>query len=244
MVWNTLEYHEPFPFQSSYPAPRLYEILDCDYALSGAYVCRSYLPERHTYALDIFVEPRYYEYVKKTLNRKSIYSDYYSNTHQFFILTQDRLYLNVIHPKESWLTSAINSAQLHLHPIISEPTLRFHWLILSKFSHGRRQDFLDIARLLARADKIQLSDTKELFLRWFPNEIHSLKTLYTIGKQELKKSKSLEHTNHPNKYSDWHHLNAYYLLQYGESDWEKDFLSKDWIDNFPSAWPKNKILQK
>ena len=239
MSWNPLEYFQLYPYEKSYPLPRLYEILNYDYAVFGACALRKYLPERKTYSLDVLIHADCAEHIHKELLPHTLEDDYFSGTHRFYILKSNKQYLTTISLDAPWVESALNTSKNYLDS--NEPSLPFEWLILTKMTYGKRQDFMDCARLIARASKHQFFDTKELLEKWMPSAIPELRKLYSVGNQELEKAPGdkPKYRNEATKYTSWHHMSASHL-QYLEPDWETALSGEDKLDT-PFDWPERPI---
>lgn len=240
MHWNPLEYFGVYPLRDSYHSPKLYEILTYEYALFGAYTMRPFLPQRATFAIDVLVEQRSAALIYQQLKPEALIDDYYADTHQFYVLKDSKIFLNVISLNEDWVTKALKAASLNLDPNTSEPTVPFEWLILSKMSYGRRQDFMDCARLIARANEKQIAKTKELLEHWLPNSLPELRKLYKVGKVELEKSSNnSKYRNLKTSYTPWHHLSAS-LLRHLDDDWTNPFSRAEELYT-PKDWPEQMV---
>lgn len=240
MSWSVLEYYELFPFQNSYLPPRLYEILDYDYALCGAYAMKRYVPERATYALDVMISSLSEREVHRVLVQQSVHHDYFSGTRQYYILQSERLYLTTISIDEPWLDIALEGARSSLDPFSAEPTLPFEWLVFTKMYYGKRQDFMDCARLMARASEAQISLVIALLNQWLPESLDALRALYRVGKQELRFASSPSYVNQRTEYTPWQHLCAFYY-PYIESSWVEDLAGSELILT-TQDWPEEQVV--
>lgn len=241
-MWNPLEYFRD-DFQTSYPPPRLYELFHYDYALMGAYPMRTYLPERATYSIDILIDPISKDEIVKALREVSHPEETYSDTHTFFTLRESRLHLTLLSLEPPWLLEALDAARKHLDTASTEPTLPFPWIILSKLDYGKRQDFMDCARLIARASQQQLDATKALLEKWNPSYIPELRQLYRVGTAEQQNApqRAPAYRNEKTEYTSWHHMSAAHF-DYLDIDW-RDLIDQPGLDliTTPQEWPEEKV---
>jgi len=208
MAWNGLFVTEPVKFKKRYRSPRLDRKLDCDYAICGAHADAHYFPERTTKVLDILICTKDRSLAQSTLKKKSTHYDYFWTSHDFFILRWSRQYLSLINSEEEWVENGIKEAQDN-KGAYGEPTLTFPFLILSKLWVGSRQGYMDVARLISRADQLQLQQTKEVVEQYLPSALQELRVLYKVGKAEIKNAPHpLRYLNKPNSFSLWHIQNA------------------------------------
>lgn len=236
MAWSLLEYYQLFPYQNRYPSPKLYELLECPYALFGAYVMRRYLPERKTFTLDVLIHACDANHVKERLSRHAHECDFYADTHQYYILESSKLFITVICSDYPWVQKALHKATSCLDLGTTEPSLPYEWLVFSKFFHGSRQDFLDCARLITRARPYQLFDLVMLVEEWIPKSIEELRALYKTGKREQQLQNTIAiYRNQNTEYTPWHHLSASMM---NASNYSKD---QPCDLTTPKGWPESMI---
>ena len=226
MEWNPLELAQEQFLRTQYPIPHLYDFFLCDYALCGALPMRQYVPERATYSLDVYIAFEDADRNHKQLIPFARETDYFSDTHRYYILKRNSIFLSVIACKDHWINQALKDAQTHLDPISQEPKLTFEWLVLSKMSHGRRQDFMDCARLISRASQVEIDATKDLLEEWMPKALPELRKLYEVGKLERLLSKAYK--NETSRLNDWQCIAHHFMNNVDKRD----------IDTFsiPSSW--------
>lgn len=245
MAWNPLEYFRDHHLPLSYAPLYLDNILFHDYALCGAYAMKSFLPQRATYALDLLITPASKKRTIQALDKLSSRKETFSNTHTFYRLREETLYLNLLSIDAPWVTTALTDSRKNIDPTSLEPVLTFPWLILSKLNYGKRQDYMDCARLISRATPKQLEETKRLLNKWLPTALPDLRKLYRIGKQELKHAPKNKpaYLNQETSYTPWHHMSAA-QMDYLNVNWkelvdqpEQDLLTTplDWPESHPLA---------
>ncbi len=235
MAWNPLEYDEDYILRKSFSRPRFYDVICCDYALCGAYVMREYVPERATYSFDLYVSYSDLATAHTRLQPYVTKQAMFSNTHGYYVLKRDRIHFNLIALAQPWGLEALEASQRNLDLQTAEPKLSFPWLILSKMSYGKRQDYMDCARLMARANGKNIIDTKELMTRWFPEGIPALRELYRVGRRELEAQPDKKpFTNHTNEPLDWHQIALSYE-SYEDRTWKETFADLSYI-SFPEDW--------
>jgi len=200
MAWNPLEHLRPVPQKPINKLPRVLNKTPFPYAFTGGYAVQHYIAERDCYRLDFLTETQHREIVQQFFKKHSRHTDKYADTHDFYILKRSKIYIGVINSPADWVTSAINQAQ------DNNKVLPLQWLILAKMWTGDRQDFLDSARLIARAKENDFDQIKAIFEEYLPEALPELRELYKIGIAELKQNP--DYQNKPNSYSAWHKMNA------------------------------------
>ncbi len=204
MVWNPLEHSKPVPLKLLTRLPKLRNKISAPYAIIGAVAMKPYFPERQTYSLDLLIETQHFQEVAAALSKHASHQDLFDDSHRFYTLKWSRAYLCLINSSEAWVKPALEAAQKHLYQ--RSPSLPLPWLLLSKMWCGTRQDFLDSARLVARASQEQIDETKALFETYLPEAIPELRSLYKIGKAELNDQPAYK--NKPNAFSAWYKLHS------------------------------------
>lgn len=198
---------------------------------------RKYVPERETYSIDILTHSSTQAACHSVLLDHAVGHDTYAGTHHFYILEKGCLPVSVISIDEPWVIPALCAAQSNFDEHSLEPVLPFPYLVLSKLSYGKRQDFMDVARLLARASQQEAHDTTKLVQTWLPNEVSTIQLLHEVGTQEYHQvvNKKLSYVNEPNRYSPWYHLVAP-LWRHRDTDW------RIWLDSdafqIGEDWPE------
>jgi len=206
MAWNPLEFSKPYPIKPYRRPLKLAKKLAVPFVICGGAAVNHFFPERLAYCIDVFVSKGDFDLAKKSLKRHLAVDDYFSDDHYYGILKRGKQYLSLIGLEEDWLSIAIEDSLSNKHSVLNEPTLTFEWLILSKMWFGKRQDFMDCARLIARADSKQLESSVSLLDIWMPEAKDELRILYKIGKKEIHQHKGFHNT--PTLFSYWHHQNA------------------------------------
>ena len=236
MAWNPLEYYEGYTLRKSFIRPCLYDLLPCDYAFCGAYAMKEYISERSTYGFDVYVDYSDLQQAHASLLPYVLRHASFADTHYYYVLQRGHVHLNLIALSEEWAIDALTSAQKTLDLQTAEPKLPFHWLVLSKMSHGKRQDYMDCARLISRASKEQILATQRIFDLWFPEGLQPLRELYKVGKQELKYAPQdkAAYQSQINELSDWYQLATVYS-SYQQISWEVTLKDPLHI-SFPIDW--------
>ncbi len=150
------------------------------WAVVGAGATRLYMPERMTNDLDILIlssdETEAQERLKQAgytyQGRLSIGGSTWVSPENFPV--------NVLLGNESWVKSALETAQINRDGQ-GLPILPLPYLVLMKFQAGRVQDIADVARMLGQAPESQLSETRQLFQRWLPNDLEDFESLILLG---------------------------------------------------------------
>jgi len=196
MAWNPLEHLQPVPQKPICKFPKLLKKFSTPYVIIGGYAVQQFIPERDCYRLDLLIETRHREEVLKFFKKNSSHQDCFADTHDFFILKRRKIYLGVINSPDNWVPEAIKQSSHAPLP----------WLIFTKMWAGGRQDFLDAARLIARANTKDFDQVKTIFEKYNPRALSELRELYKFGKAELDNNPTYH--NKPNSYSAWHKINA------------------------------------
>ena len=166
--------------------PNLNNILfPLKWAVVGAGATRLYMPERMTDDLDILILTEDDQEVQERLKKAG-----YTYHGQLAIggsqwISPENFPLDVLSSDEKWVASALESAQTNRDGQ-NLPILPLPYLVLMKFCASRPQDIGDIGRMLGQATPEQLSETRQLFQKYLPDDSEDLESLVYLGQLELK----------------------------------------------------------
>ena len=154
------------------------------WAVVGAAATRLYMPERFTRDLDIAV----------AVQDTQVAYDKLSDAGYLLLGTlsiggtrwqsPDGISIDVIEGADSWWPVALQDAQSNRDGQGS-PILTLPYLVLMKFIASRTIDLGDIARMLGLAEEALLSQVRNVFRQYAPDDLEDLESLITLGKLEL-----------------------------------------------------------
>ncbi len=87
--------------------------------------------------------------------------------------------------EQPWLAEALAQAQSN-RDAQGQSVLPLPYLVLMKLQAGRIQDLGDVARMLGQADETALTQVRQVFHRYAPDDMADLESLITLGKMELQ----------------------------------------------------------
>lgn len=153
------------------------------WAVVGAGATRLYMPERMTNDLDILILASDEQEVHQRLTQAG-----YTYQGQLSIggntwVSPEKFPVDVLFGYESWAKNALEASQSNRDGQ-GLPILPLPYLVLMKFQAGRVQDVADIARMLGQASEAQISETRQLFEQWLPNDLEDFESLILLGQLE------------------------------------------------------------
>jgi len=155
------------------------------FAVVGAVATRLYMPERATRDLGIIISI----HDAAAAHQKLIAAGF---KHKGTLIiggktweTPEGNQIDILEGREEWWPAVIKAAQANRDaqglPIIPLP-----FLILMKYNASRVQDLADISRMLGQANAAALTEIRELFAKYLPDEQDDLESLIELGRLEFQ----------------------------------------------------------
>ena len=167
-----------------YPTPLLNDYLgDVPFAVVGGIATRLYMQERATLDVDALVSPMHLGSAEAALETAGATKVGSLTKGGSSWRLPDGSSLDVLAPDSSWTEEAVTSAVSGPDDL---PYVRLPFLVLMKLVSGRLQDLADISRMLGAADEQSLRETRDVVLRYRPQDAEDLESMVRLGKLEYE----------------------------------------------------------
>ncbi|GIK42705.1 MAG: hypothetical protein BroJett011_65380 [Chloroflexota bacterium] len=163
--------------------PDLSPILkDIPWAVIGGVATRAYMPERATQDLGILIASSDSKKARRRLLSAGFVYQQDLAIGGGAWQTPEAQSLDVVETDASWFSEALKQLQTDPQGL---PVLSLPYLVLLKFQASRLQDLADISRMLGLASEEDRQTTRQIFVKWQPDELEDLESLITLGDLEL-----------------------------------------------------------
>ena len=152
------------------------------FAVVGGQATKAYMPARHTLDWDVLVHRDDLDRARRDLES--------AGAHSFRSLTIPRFScrlaggepVDVVSGEAGWVAGALgrpNRAEAGGQPVLGLP-----YLVLMKMESGRVQDLADVSRMLGCAADETFDVVRSVVVRWLPDALDDLESLWELGKME------------------------------------------------------------
>lgn len=155
------------------------------WAVVGAVATRLYMPERTTQDLDIAVCREDRDEVRRRLEEVGFSYRSELSVGGSTWTSPDGTPVDVVELAEPWSPEALADAQAN-RDAQGLPVMPLPYLALMKFRAGRVQDLADVTRMLGQANEDTLARVRQVFTRYFPEEMEDLESLIVLGQIEMQ----------------------------------------------------------
>ncbi len=166
------------------PWPDLRELLKgVPWVVAGGVATRAYMPERATKDLDVLVRAGDGDAVLARLKDSGYQVVSTLGIPGYVLRSSDGVEIDVLLSDAVWLDEAL--AQVGRDPA-GFPVLALPYLVLTKLTAMRSQDWADVSRMLGLASEIELERVRDVVRRYSPEDAEDLEALIILGQRETQ----------------------------------------------------------
>lgn len=166
------------------PWPDLRDVLDgVPWVITDGVATRAYMPERATKDLDVLVQTSDGDEVVARLQAMGFEIIGTLGIPGYVLRSPEGVEIDVLLSDAAWLDEAL--AQVGRDPA-GLPVLALPYLVLTKLTAMRSQDWADVSRMLGLATESELQRVRDVVQRYSPEDAEDLEALIILGQRETQ----------------------------------------------------------